>query len=219
MSVESQSHEIPAVPARTRVWDAPTRLFHWSFAGAFAGEWLTRDARYLQVHEFLGYAIGALVAFRIAWGFAGTRWARFASFPLSASSALRYLAALARRRPPHHVGHNRAGSWTIYGLLFLAALEVAAGLLTLGAEKELGPLAGRYGYRTGDLAHAAHWWLAYAMLAVAAVHIAGAIYGSFAERENLVASMVTGFKRGRDKGVEARRGKQQLQGVAHLASP
>lgn len=207
MSVEPRSDEIPP-SVRIRVWDVPTRLFHWSFAAAFAGEWLTRDARDLQVHEFLGYTIGALVVFRLAWGFAGTRWARFASFPLSASSAMRYVGALVRGRAPHHIGHNPAGSWTIYGLLFLAALEVATGILTLGAEKGLGPLAGRFGYRVGDLAHEAHWWLAYGMGAVAVVHVAGAIYGSFAERENLVASMVTGYKRagGREPDVEPRRG-------------
>lgn len=192
---------------RVRVWDAPTRLFHWTLAAAFAGEWLTRDARYIDLHEFLGYAIGLLVAFRLAWGFVGTRWARFASFPLSVSAAARYVRDLARRTPPHHTGHNPAGSWAIYALLALAALQFATGLVTLGAEERLGPLAGRFSYAVGDSAHALHEGLAWAMLAVVAVHVAGVVAGSLLERENLVASMLSGLKRAAPgSAVQARRG-------------
>src|SRR5213075_1063255 len=64
-----------------RVWDLPTRLFHWLLAAAFAAQWLTQDdARLLDFHVFAGYAIGALLVFRVLWGVAGTRTARFASF-------------------------------------------------------------------------------------------------------------------------------------------
>jgi cytochrome b len=193
---------------RVRIWDAPTRVFHWLLAVSFLGEWLTRDARYLEIHEFLGYLIGALVAFRLVWGWAGTRWARFASFAYSVPAAWGYLVALSRGRQAHYVGHNPAGSWSIYALLTLAALEVLTGLVTLGAEKQLGVLAGWFGYRVGDIAHALHLWLAYAMLAVVAAHILGVLVGSLAERENLVASMLTGRKRagGESAGVEAKRG-------------
>jgi cytochrome b len=194
---------------RVRIWDVPTRVFHWTLAGCVAGEWFTRDARYLDIHEFLGYAIGALVAFRLLWGFAGTHWARFASFSYSPLSAWRYLAALARGRQGHYLGHNPAGSWSIYALLSFAALEVVTGLVTLGAEKRLGVLAGWFGYRVGDIAHVAHQWLAYAMLAVVGVHILGVLVGCLADRQNLVASMLTGSKRaeqGAIAPVQPRRG-------------
>lgn len=190
-----------------RVWDVPTRVFHWTLAAAFAGEWLTRDGRYFNLHEFLGYAIGSLVAFRILWGFAGTRWARFASFPLSASAAWRYLRGLARRSPEPHVGHNPAGSWAIYALLLLAAVQVVTGIVALGAEKRLGPLAGLFSYATGDVAHELHEALAWAMLAVVALHVAGVVVGSLVERENLVGSMLSGRKHAPGAtGVEPRRG-------------
>jgi cytochrome b len=193
---------------RVRVWDAPTRVFHWLLVASFAGAWFTRDARYLDAHEFFGYAMAALVVFRLVWGFSGTRWARFASFSYSLPAAWAYFAALARRRQAHYVGHNPAGSWSIYGLLALAALSVVTGLVALGAEKQLGVLAGWFGYRVGDIAHELHLWLAYAMLALAAAHILGVLAGSFADRENLVASMLTGFKRanGAVAGVDAKYG-------------
>jgi cytochrome b len=194
-------------PLMVRVWDVPTRVFHWALAAAFAGEWLTRDARDLDVHEFLGYAIGALVIFRVAWGWLGTRWARFSSFPLSASSASRYLAALASRRAERHVGHNPAGSWAIYALLMLAALQVLTGVVALGAEQRLGPLAALPSYALGDAAHRTHEALAYAMLAVVAVHIAGVIVGSLLERENLLRSMLDGLKDApAEAAVASRRG-------------
>lgn len=193
---------------RVRVWDAPTRIFHWTLAACVAGDWLTRDARYLDLHELFGYLVGALLAFRLVWGFTGTRWARFASFSFSPASAWRYLLALGRGRQAHFVGHNPAGSWSIYALLALAALEVATGVVALGAEKRLGMLAGSFGYRVGDIAHAIHAWLAYAMLAVVGVHIAGVLVGCLADRQNLVASMLTGYKRAEASvsGVQARRG-------------
>lgn len=204
-------------PSMVRVWDVPTRVFHWALALAFAGEWLTRDAPQLQLHEFLGYAIGALVAFRMAWGWLGTRWARFASFPLSASSAWHYLRSLVRGRAPRHVGHNPAGSWAIYALLALAALQVVTGVVSLGAEQRLGPLAGVPSYSLGDAAHTIHRLLAYAMLAVVCVHVAGVVAGSLLERENLVRAMLTGAKRAAPgDGVPARRGVATLM-IAVLA--
>jgi cytochrome b len=189
-------------------------VFHWSLAAAFAGAWLTRDARYLYLHEFFGYAMAALVAFRVAWGFAGTRWARFASFPLAPREALAYLWALLHARPGHYAGHNPAGSVAIYMLLALAALAAATGLVTLGAEKHLGPLAGVLDYRAGDVAHALHEWLADAMLGVVAVHIVGVIVGSVVERENLAGAMVTGRKRAQPGlAVEARGGVAWVVGA------
>ncbi len=141
-------------------------------------------------------------------GFAGTRWARFASFSYPVSAAWRYLVALARGKQAHFLGHNPAGSWSIHVLLALAALEVVTGVVALGAEKRLGMLAGWFGYRVGDIAHALHLWLAYAMLAVVAVHILGVLVGCLADRENLIGSMLTGRKRadGALADVDAKRG-------------
>ncbi|HZP85385.1 MAG TPA: cytochrome b/b6 domain-containing protein [Burkholderiales bacterium] len=181
----------------TRVWDAPTRVFHWSLVACFTGEWLTRDARYLDLHVFLGYTMAALVLFRIAWGFVGTRWARFSSFTASPRAGMAYLRALAQGRHPHYIGHNPAGTWSIYLLLLLALSAVVTGVIALGAEKGHGPLAHAFSYATGDTVHELHEWLAWTMLAVVAAHVLGVIAGSHADRENLAGAMVTGYKRAR----------------------
>ena len=169
------------------VWDLPLRLFHWLLAATFAGAFLTAESeRWRDVHVMLGYTTLALVAFRVAWGFVGTRHARFASFAYGPSRVVSYLRSLPTRAPHHYTGHNPAGSWAIYALL---AGVFAAGATGLAVYNDLG---GRW------LEHL-HEFVANALLAVVAVHVMGVIAGSLLHRENLVGSMVTGYKTGHAK--------------------
>jgi cytochrome b len=166
------------------VWDLPLRLFHWLLAAAFAGAFLTAESeRWRDVHVMLGYTTLALMAFRLAWGFVGTRHARFTSFAYGPSRVASYLRSLATRDPCHYTGHNPAGSWAIYALL---AGVFAAGATGLAAYNDIG---GRW------MEHL-HEFAANALLAVVAVHVIGVIAGSLLHRENLVRSMVTGYKVG-----------------------
>lgn len=173
-----------AAESRILVWDLPLRLFHWLLAAAFAGAFVTAESeRWRDVHVMLGYTTLALIAFRVAWGFVGTRYARFASFAFGPSRVVSYLQSLATRTPHHYTGHNPAGSWAIYALL---AGVFAAGATGLAVYNDLG---GRW------LEHL-HEFVANAVLAVVAVHIVGVMAGSLLHRENLVRSMVTGRKTG-----------------------
>lgn len=173
-----------AAESRILVWDLPLRLFHWLLAAAFAGAFVTAESeRWRDVHVMLGYTTLALIAFRVAWGFVGTRYARFASFAFGPSRVVSYLRSLATRTPHHYTGHNPAGSWAIYALL---AGVFAAGATGLAVYNDLG---GRW------LEHL-HEFVANAVLAVVAVHIVGVMAGSLLHRENLVGSMVTGRKTG-----------------------
>jgi cytochrome b len=166
------------------VWDLPLRVFHWLLAGSFVGAFLTAESeRWRDVHAVLGYTALAMVAFRLLWGLLGTRYARFSALPLSPRRAFTYLRSLFSRRPEHHVGHNPAGSLAIYALLALAAGTALTGLAAF---------ADSGGKWLGDL----HEGLANAMLGLVIVHIAGVVVGSLAHRENLVAAMLTGHKRG-----------------------
>ena len=166
------------------VWDLPLRVFHWLLAGSFAGAFLTAESeRWRDVHAVLGYTVLAMVAFRILWGVFGTRYARFGALPLSPRRALAYLRSLVSRRPEHHVGHNPAGSVAIYALLALAAVTALTGLAAFAD----------YG---GEALKDLHEGMANAMLGVVIVHVAGVVVGSLVHRENLVAAMLTGRKRG-----------------------
>jgi cytochrome b len=169
-------------PATVKVWDVLVRIFHWSFAACFAGAWLTAESeRWRDVHVMLGYTMLGLVAFRLVWGFAGPRHARFTSFVRGPAAIARYLRSLLSARPEHHLGHNPAGAVAIVLLLGLAVLAGASGWAVFNG---LG----------GEWLEEAHEFLAGSMLAVVGVHLAGVAVSSWLHRENLVAAMLTGRK-------------------------
>jgi cytochrome b len=84
-----------ATLARIRVWDAPVRVFHALLVFSFMGAYLTAESEHWRlVHITLGYTVGGLVAFRLLWGFLGTRYARFGNFVRKPATTLVYLKSL-----------------------------------------------------------------------------------------------------------------------------
>lgn len=179
---------------RRRVWDLPVRVIHGLFIVCVAGAWLTRDARQADWHAVFGYCALGLVAFRVAWGFIAFGHARFASFAYGPRDVIGYLRAAMNGVPRHYTGHNPAGSWAVFALLALLAATAVTGVLVIGGLHGDGPLAGALSYAAADLAREWHEWLAWAMLALVAFHLAGVAWGSRLHRENLAAAMVTGRK-------------------------
>jgi cytochrome b len=165
------------------VWDLPVRVGHWLLAATFMVAWLTAESEtWRLVHVGAGYAMAALILFRLVWGLVGSRYARFASFVSSPRAALDYLRGLVSGRGQHWIGHNPAGGYAILALLGLGLLSAGSGWLT---------------YQDfGEWAEELHEALASAMLAAVGIHLIGVLVGSLAHRENLVASMVNGRKRG-----------------------
>ena len=133
------------------------------------------------MHVLLGYTVLGLVAFRLLWGLFGTRYARFWSFAYGPKSVLSYVKSLFSRSPQHFVGHNPAGSWAIYGLLALSVLAGASGYATYN------DIGGRW---MEDV----HEALANTLLGLVFVHITGVVLSSRLHRENLVRSMLNGYK-------------------------
>lgn len=189
-------------PARRRVWDAPVRITHVAFIAAVAGAWLTRDARDLDAHAAFGYLALLALAFRIAWGFLGTAHARFESFAYPPRDAWRYVRDALAGRARHYTGHNPAGSWAVFVLLALLAAACVSGLLAIAAMHAGGPLGGYVPAHWGLAAWRWHEWLAWAVLAMVALHLAGVAWGSRVHRENLAAAMVTGRKRAHETGPD-----------------
>jgi len=187
---------------RILVWDIPTRLVHWLLVASFAGAFVTADSERLRVlHVMFGVTLLALIAFRLVWGVAGTRYARFRSFAYGPRAVLRYLWSLATLKPVRHVGHPPAASWVIWLMLGLGLL---VGVTGYGAYND-GP----------EWLEDAHEALAWTLLAVVVVHVAGVLVSSLLHRENLVAAMITGRKRGASS--EAIRTSRWLVGAAVAA--
>jgi cytochrome b len=174
------------------IWDAPVRVFHWLMVFSFAGAYLTAESEtWRLVHVSLGYTMVGLVAFRMVWGVLGTRYARFSSFVRGPKYVWQYLRTLTRGQPAHHIGHNPAGALSI---LLLLALTVAVGASGWAIYEEM----------AGEWVAELHEGVANGMLLIIGVHIAGVVVASFMHRENLIRSMVTGYKSAvSDEGIHS----------------
>lgn len=169
-------------PETVKVWDPFVRIFHWSLAALFALAWVSEDRQAL--HQPVGYAILALVALRIGWGFLGSEHARFSDFVRSPRATLAYARGLLTDTAPRFLGHNPlAGMMVIALMIALAATGASGWLMTTEA------------YRSARWLEEAHEALATVTLALAAIHVLAVFIMSAWHSENLVRAMVTGRKR------------------------
>lgn len=185
------SHTVPV-----RVWDLPTRLFHWTLAAAMVGLVITGNVggNALLWHMRLGLLVGALLLFRIVWGLVGGRWSRFTSFIYAPGTVLRYLKG--EHRPGDHfeVGHNPLGSFSVFGLIGMLAVQVATGLVADDEIATTGPLNKFVASATGLAA--TNWHKNYGkwvLLALVALHVAAIVVYRL-RGKNLVKPMITGDK-------------------------
>ena len=184
--------------AQVRVWDVPVRLFHWLLVTGFALAYLTAEVHLAVIHVWLGYALIALLLFRVVWGFVGTPYARFRSFIFSVPETLAYVRSLRGSQPLHYYGHNPAGALMVFALLAVLAAIFTSGLLALAAIDFDGPLLFLANAVSDDTAYFlrhAHDWLVNVALVLIALHLLGVLQGSIRHQENLVRAMVTGRKK------------------------
>ncbi len=167
---------------RILVWDAPTRVFHWLQALSFGAAYLTAFSERLRnYHVALGYILLGLLVFRLLWGFIGTRYARFRSFLFNPKEIVAYLLTMGKGKPVHYLGHNPAGSVSVWLLLALGIFIGVTGVLALQDD-------------ASDVVVDMHGVATNIMLGVILLHLIGVLMSSILHRENLVRSMFTGFK-------------------------
>lgn len=179
-----------------RVWDLPTRLFHWLLVVAVIGLVVTGKVggNALVWHQRLGLGVFALLGFRLVWGFVGGRWSRFASFVRPPAALLRYLRG--ERQPGDHfeVGHNPLGALSVLAMIGVLVLQVATGLVADDEIATTGPLNRHVATATGLAATAWHkGWGQWLLLALAALHVA-AIVAYRLRGDDLVRPMLDGDK-------------------------
>lgn len=178
-----------------KVWDGPVRLFHWSIVVLVATSYATARLGRIDWHFLSGYAILALVLFRIAWGLAGSETARFSHFLRGPRSALSHLRHVLARSAPDEAGHNAAGGLMVAALLGLLLFQTGTGLFSNDGLMDEGPLAHFVG---GDWSDRISGWheLGFNLILVAvALHVAAVIAYAVVLRQDLVRPMVTGWKR------------------------
>ena len=175
---------------RIRVWDLPTRLFHWALAGCLVGSLVSVNLGGNAVgwHFRFGYAILALLLFRVAWGFVGPRYARFASFPPNPAAALRQLQGQTGEGP----GHTPLGAFSIYALLLALAIQAGTGLFANDAIMWDGPLKNLVSNATSDALTRLHKINRFVVIGLVLLHLAAIAFYTVVKRRRLVAAMVTG---------------------------
>jgi cytochrome b len=179
-----------------RVWDIPTRLFHWLIVALFGFSWWTAENDRLDWHMLSGYAILALVLFRLYWGFAGSGTARFANFVKGPKAFLAYSARLFERPGMTDLGHNPMGGWSVAALIALLLVQTVLGLFAIDVDGlSSGPLNRLVSFDTGRWMAGRHHMVFNLMLILIGLHVAAVAFYVLYKRENLLTAMVTGRRR------------------------
>ncbi len=181
--------------SKVRVWDLPTRVFHWALVACVIGSITTAQigGQAMVWHFRCGYTILTLLLFRIIWGVVGGRWSRFASFVYSPKTVLRYLRG--QGRPEHSIGHNPLGAGSVFALLFILLAQVGSGLISDDEIATTGPLAK---FVSNSLVSTATYYHKnpgkLILLGLIVLHISAIAFYFFKRGENLVRPMIQGDK-------------------------
>jgi cytochrome b len=174
-----------------RVWDLPTRLFHWLLVVALGVMWWTGKAEKMQFHMLVGSLVLGLLVFRILWGFIGGSTARFASFIRGPRAVMSYLNG----RAAHVLGHNPLGGWSVAAMLLVLCVQVGLGLFASDEDGiDAGPLSHYVSFERAQALGHYHHLLFNAVLALMALHVAAIAFHALFRRNNLIGPMLHGSR-------------------------
>ncbi len=180
-----------------RIWDLPTRVFHWSLVAGMAFMWGSAElgGLWMDWHMQVGQFMLALILFRIIWGFVGSETARFSFFIRSPLKAIQHLQGELRSpvtEPAYHAGHNPAGAWMVLALLMGLLVQAGSGLFVTDDIMVEGPLYGLVSdYVSGKLT-SVHHLLFNILLLFVVIHVFAIIFYKIRKRTNLLKAMVQG---------------------------
>lgn len=172
-----------------RVWDLPTRLFHGALAVAVVALVVTAKTGAMDWHVRLGYAVLALLVFRLVWGLVGGRWSRFSQFVYSPGRLVRYL----RGQPHPHdgIGHSPLGALSVFALLGALAVQVLTGLMADDDIAFSGPLTRFVSRAVVGQATEYHTEIGqYVVIGLVALHVLAVGYYAVIQRRPLVGAML-----------------------------
>lgn len=177
------------------VWDWPVRVFHWLIVALLIGSYLTIAVWPdfdLRTHKLIGYTILGLVAFRILWGFAGGRHARFFSFIKGPGAIFRHIGELGRRGDPGHGGHNALGALSVLALLASLLVQTISGLFNADDVLAEGPLHGIAGQGLRSFMGQVHQINFVVLLVLIGLHLAAIAFYVVWKGQALVGAMIHG---------------------------
>ena len=178
-----------------RVWDLPTRAFHWLLVLCVLGLVITGQigGNAMRWHFSFGYCVLALLMFRVIWGLVGGRWSRFAHFVRGPGSVLRYLRGAGD--VAESVGHNPLGALSVLAMLGVLGLQVACGLVADDEIANVGPLNR---FVSSSVAATATWWHKgpgkLLIILLVLVHVGAIVFYRVRRRQDLIGPMLRGDK-------------------------
>ncbi len=186
---------------RIKVWDLPTRVFHWALFLAVTAALLTglQGGNWMVWHERAGLLILGLLTFRLLWGLLGSTYARFAQFFPTPRKLLAYL-----RGHWHEEGHNPLGALSVLVLLGVLLFQAVSGLFSNDDIAFNGPLYALVSKATSDWLTSLHRQGLWLIVALVSLHILAALFYTLVRRNNLIRPMITGWKPAPPDGSRAR---------------
>jgi cytochrome b len=180
-----------------RVWDLPTRAFHWMLAVLIALQYATGEFHFLDMrwHFWFGYATLVLIAFRVLWGFLGSQTSRFADFLRGPAAVWRYLRSQSSTNLQTRVGHNPLGGWSVIALLASVSVQSVSGLFASDEIDTDGPFVAHASDATVKLMTRAHHWNENVLLILICLHVAAVLLYLVVKHEDLITPMLSGRKR------------------------
>ena len=183
-----------------RVWDLPTRLFHWLLVVLVASSFTTGKlgGNWMIYHAWCGEAVLALLIFRVVWGFIGSGPSRFRTFLAGPATVFRYALTLLRKDSDHHLSHNPLGGWSVAAMLLVLFIQSGTGLFANDDIATQGPLYKWVSKAASDRLTSLHHLNHDVIIVLVAVHVAAVLFHLIYKKENLVTSMITGVKQWQD---------------------
>ena len=176
---------------RIRLWDLPTRLFHWLLAASVVAAVVSAQVggNMMDWHGRFGLFIVGLLTFRLVWGVMGSTYARFLQFVPTPAKVKAYL-----RGEWHGVGHNPLGAFSVFGLLALLGFQSISGLFSNDDIAFTGPLFDLISKDRSNLLTGLHQLASNLIYVLVALHLAAIAFYARVKKDNLVKPMLTGWK-------------------------
>jgi len=188
---------------KVRVWDLPTRLFHWLLAVLVVAAYVTGQlgGSFIQWHGRVGIAILGLLTFRLVWGFIGSTYARFADFVPGPAHLWAHL-----RGHWSGLGHNPLGALSVLALLGVMSYQAVTGLFANDDIAFSGPLRALVSGDTSDWLSGLHRQNYWPIIVLVALHVGAVLFYAVFKKDNLVKPMITGDKEVDEADAQAAQG-------------
>ena len=178
---------------KVRIWDRPTRIFHWVLVVLVVVCYLSGDNGRFDIHIPAGQALLVLVLARVLWGFVGSEPSRFRAFVRPVREIAAYVRGVGKRTPGHHAGHNPLGGISVVAMLLVLLLQAGLGVFAVDVDGlHEGPLSFLVSYDAAREAAELHGDVVDILLVLVGLHLAALLFHRLWKGEKLVKPMVTG---------------------------